>query len=177
MSPRTSAADSSASSNSASTTTASGCTGPPTCTQAPGSTRSSSGGTASATAASVGRLSTSPIDPSSECSVTSTTARRKFGSRSAGEAIRSWPRSDSCSSTSGLSGRRPARGSASRRRLVQLLGLLAVLLGEVADVVLGFLGAQADAEREEEDPEAEGADDREVPPERDRRAAVELAEP
>src|SRR5205814_6834541 len=51
----------------------------------------SSCGTTSATAAGEGRLSTSPAEPSSLCSVTSTTARWKFGSSSPGEATSSWP--------------------------------------------------------------------------------------
>ena len=50
------------------------------------------------TEAGEGRLSTSPAAPSSVCSVMSTTARRKFGSSSAGDAIRSWPSSVSTAS-------------------------------------------------------------------------------
>ena len=95
MSAKTIAPASSWSSHSARTTTDSFCTGPPTETVAPGSTTSASSGTASATSASVGRLSTRPTAPSSSCATTSTTVRRKFGSISAGEAIRSCPRSDS----------------------------------------------------------------------------------
>src|SRR3954451_14940708 len=50
-------------------------------------------GAASATGSSVGRLSTTPIAPvSSSCSAMSTTVRWKFGSSSAGEAIKSCPR-------------------------------------------------------------------------------------
>src|SRR6476661_7843351 len=58
----------------------------------PRSTSDSSWGTASPTFVSEGRLRTSPSAPSSVCSITSTTVRQKFGSRSDGPAIRSWPR-------------------------------------------------------------------------------------
>src|SRR5690349_11263118 len=58
----------------------------------PRSTSDSSWGTASPTLVSEGRLRTSPSAPSSVCSITSTTVRQKFGSRSEGPAIRSWPR-------------------------------------------------------------------------------------
>ena len=51
-------------------------------------------GTASPTVVSAARLRTSPIAPSSPCSVMKTTVRRKFGSRIVGEAISSWPLSD-----------------------------------------------------------------------------------
>src|SRR5205814_1611436 len=78
---------------SASAITAWGCTGPPANTQ-PSPTVASSG-TASDTAMSVGRFSTTPSAPSAPCSITSTTARRKLGSTSVGVAIRSWPLSDS----------------------------------------------------------------------------------
>src|SRR5919206_1443035 len=57
----------------------------------PSSTSDSSWGTTSETSASVGRLRTSPAAPSSLCSVTSTTVRRKFGSRRPGDATRSCP--------------------------------------------------------------------------------------
>src|SRR5512134_3878463 len=56
---------------------------------------SSSAGTASTTSAGDGRLSTSPIAPSSPCSATSTTVRWKLGSTSVADAISRWPRSDS----------------------------------------------------------------------------------
>src|SRR5439155_7165005 len=79
----------------ASTATPSGLTGPPTNT---GSSRSVTGdncGTASRTVASERRVRISPTTPSSLCAVTKTTARRKFGSRIDGDAIRNWPVSDS----------------------------------------------------------------------------------
>ena len=47
-----------------------------------------------------GRLRTTPIAPSSLCSVISTTVRAKFGSTSCGDAIRSCPRSESTGSGS-----------------------------------------------------------------------------
>ena len=56
---------------------------------------SPSSGATSATSVSDGRLRTTPIAPSAPCSVISTTERAKFGSTSAGEAISSWPRSES----------------------------------------------------------------------------------
>src|SRR3954449_3681394 len=83
------------SSNSARTITEPGETGPPTCTWSSGSVRSSSSGTTSPTVAVAGRLRTMPIAPSSPCSATSTTVRRKFGSSRTGEAMRSCPASDS----------------------------------------------------------------------------------
>src|SRR5919201_1110543 len=52
-------------------------------------------GTASSTVASDGRFSTTPTAPSSECAVTSTTVRWKFGSSNAGDAISRCPWSDS----------------------------------------------------------------------------------
>jgi hypothetical protein len=94
MSPSTIAAASSGSSNSASTITDSACTGPPTKTGSPLSTRPASSSIASETVASAGRLSTSPIAPSSECSAISTTVLAKLGSTRAGEAMRSLPRSE-----------------------------------------------------------------------------------
>src|SRR5690349_8200423 len=57
----------------------------------PSSTSDSSCGTTSETSASVGRLRTSPAAPSSLCSVTRTTVRRKFGSSRPGEATSSCP--------------------------------------------------------------------------------------
>src|ERR1700760_255485 len=93
--PKSGTAASSGSRNSPSTSTASGCTGPPTQTESPSSTTGSSCGTAAATSTGEGRLSTSPAAPSSVCSGTSTTARRKFGSSSDGEATSRCPRSES----------------------------------------------------------------------------------
>src|SRR5204863_6999984 len=93
--PKSGTAASSGSRNSPSTSTASGCTGPPTQTGSPSSTTGSSWGTAPATSTGEGRVRTSPAAPSSLCSVTSTTARRKFGSSTAGEEMRRCPRSDS----------------------------------------------------------------------------------
>src|SRR5262245_50009370 len=93
--PKSGTAASSGSRNSPSTSTASGCTGPPTQTGSPSSTTGSSCGTAPATSTGDGRLSTSPAAPSSVCSVTSTTVRRKFGSSSDGDATSRCPRSDS----------------------------------------------------------------------------------
>src|SRR4051794_34153705 len=92
MSPITTCAALSGSANSASTTTARGCTGPPWWTSSSGPVSASSSGAASPTVVSVGRLSTSPIAPSSVCSVTSTTVRWKFGSRRVGAATSSAPR-------------------------------------------------------------------------------------
>ncbi len=63
----------------------------------------------SATSVSDGRFSTTPIAPSSPCSVISTTVRAKFGSTSAGEAISSWPRSEESASGSAIGLILPAR--------------------------------------------------------------------
>src|SRR3954447_11641427 len=89
--PNSGTAASSGSRNSPSTRTPFGCTGPPMKIGSPSSTSDSSAGTISATSDSVGRLSTSPAAPSSVCSVTSTTVRRKFGSSSPGDATSSCP--------------------------------------------------------------------------------------
>src|SRR6266536_989204 len=88
-------AASSGSRNSPSTSTPFCCTGPPRQTCSTSATSGSSCGTTSATAAGEGRFRTSPAAPSSVCSVTRTTVRRKFGSMSDGEASSSWPRSES----------------------------------------------------------------------------------
>ena len=83
------------STKSASTTTACGWTGPPTWTRSSSpDERGQSGGTASATVTVETRLRTTPIAPSSPCSPTSTTVRRKFGSSSAGPATSRVPRSE-----------------------------------------------------------------------------------
>src|SRR6478609_9165181 len=104
MSPMTTCAAVPGSANSASTTTARGCTGPPWWTSSSGPVSASSSGAASATVVSVGRLSTSPIAPSSVCSVTSTTVRWKFGSRRVGAATSSAPRRVSIGSDDSHSG-------------------------------------------------------------------------
>src|SRR5690242_20532070 len=84
--PKSGTAASLGSTNSTSTSTAFGWTGPPNHTgSSSSSTRGSSDGTSSETALGDGRLSTSPDAPSSECSVISTTVRRKFGSSKDGE--------------------------------------------------------------------------------------------
>ena len=60
----------------------------------PGPSSSAIGGTASETSAVETRFSTTPIAPSSPCSPTRTTVRRKLGSTSAGPATSSCPRSE-----------------------------------------------------------------------------------
>src|SRR4051812_2679051 len=60
------------------------CTGPPTNATAGGAATSAQSGSASLIEASVGWLSTSPTAPSSVCSITNTTERKKFGSSSVG---------------------------------------------------------------------------------------------
>src|SRR5215471_14413871 len=95
--PKIGATLSATSPNSASTMNACGCTGPPTKTgpSAPG--RPSSSGTASTAGMSEGRLSTSPIAPSSSWCAIRTTVLRKFGSISDGDESSRCPRSDSTS--------------------------------------------------------------------------------
>src|SRR4051812_9288820 len=98
MKPRsssTSAPASSGRSNSASTITAVSATGPPTYTGSVSPASQERSGTASPTVEAAGRLSTSPIAPSSVCSAIRTTVRMKFGSRRTGDARMSLPRSDS----------------------------------------------------------------------------------
>src|SRR4051794_9150677 len=98
MKPRsdsTSAPASSGRSNSARTITAVSATGPPTNTGSVSPASHERSGTASPTVDPAGRLSTSPIAPSSVCSAIRTTVRTKFGSRRTGEARMSLPRSDS----------------------------------------------------------------------------------
>ena len=75
---------------------------------------SSRSGTASATAAADGRFSTSPIAPSSVCSVMNTTARSKFGSLSSGPARRSLPRSESITPAAGRGRARSPSGPRAR---------------------------------------------------------------
>src|SRR3954466_255286 len=98
MKPRsssTSAPASSGRSNSASTITAVSATGPPTYTGSSSPASQDRSGTASPTVDAAGRLSTSPIAPSSVCSAIRTTVRTKLGSRRTGDARMSLPRSDS----------------------------------------------------------------------------------
>ena len=95
MRPSTSSPAGAGSRNSARNTIELGCTGPPTYTGSSSATACSSCGTASPTVTAEGRLSTTPIAPSSLCTLTSTTARLKLGSCSAGDASSSWPVSDS----------------------------------------------------------------------------------
>src|SRR4051812_5732516 len=98
MKPRsssTSAPASSGRSNSASTITAVSATGPPTYTGSTSPASQDRSGTASPTVERAGRLSTSPMAPSSVCSAIRMTVRTKFGSRRTGEARSSLPRSDS----------------------------------------------------------------------------------
>src|SRR5712691_7954457 len=121
---------SSSSSHSASTTTASCCTGPPKDTVAPASTRPASSGTASATSISETRFSTRPTAPSSSCATTSRTVRRKFGSSSAGAAMRSLPRNDSPITS------RPRRGFAAPPPTLQRSG-------EPTTIAVGFPRAKS----------------------------------
>src|SRR4051794_7814759 len=83
------------SSHSASTMTAVSATGPPTQTRSSSSASQARSGTASSTSVVAGRLSTSPMAPSSVCSAMSTTERAKFGSSSVGAAMISCPRNES----------------------------------------------------------------------------------
>src|SRR6185437_8459452 len=85
---------------------ASGWTGPPTCTASSAPGIPASDGTASTAATSEGRVSTSPIAPSSSWWAISTTVRRKCGSRSDGADTSSCPWSESMAVNCRL---RPAR--------------------------------------------------------------------
>src|SRR6185436_1649967 len=113
-------------SNSASTMTAVSATGPPTKTGSVSPVSHDRSGTASPTVEPAGRLSTSPIAPSSVCSAIRTTVRAKFGSRRTGEARMSLPRSDSAIPALCL----PAHGLPRLLRL--LLAGLGLLLARAA---------------------------------------------
>ena len=111
--PKAIVAASETSSKSASTMTASGCTGPPSNTRSrSGITSARRPGRASRDTSGVGRLSTRPSAPSSECSSISTTVRRKLGSTRAGAATSRRPRR--LSGASSLTGTSPARVPRSR---------------------------------------------------------------
>src|SRR3954453_12725409 len=143
MKPRSSSARAPASSgrsNSASTITAVSATGPPTYTGASSPASHDRSGTASPTVAAAGRLSTSPIAPSSVCSAISTTVLTKFGSRRTGDARMSLPRSDSAIPALCLVA--DLRGLLLGRRLLLLLLLLLGRLG-LDRRLLALLGRRA----------------------------------
>ena len=79
------------STNSARTTMADGCTGPPTWTAPCGRRESRARVALRRRSTPTTRLRTTPSAPSSECSPTRTTVRRKFGSTSAGPAMSKCP--------------------------------------------------------------------------------------